>query len=159
MVRHGFRLIAFALTLAAATACAQTPKTSAALTTQSPEVKEVADTLRAMYAAAQKDDLEGFHAVVTPGFYAFDNGQRFEGDALMRLIIDLHGQGAKAVWTVTQPDVHINGNYAWISYVNVGSFQMSATSPVVPTTWLESATLEKQGTWKIAFFHSTRVPS
>ncbi len=126
---------------------------------QSAEAKQVADTIRAMYAAAQKDNLDGFHAVVAPGFYAFDDGQRFDGDALMRMVIDLHGKGAKAVWTVTQPDVHISGNSAWIAYTNVGSLQMSPTAPVVPVQWLESAVLEKQsGRWKIVFFHSTRVP-
>jgi hypothetical protein len=112
-----------------------------------------------MYAAAQKDDLDAFHAVVTAGFYAFDTGQRFDGDALMRLIIDLHEKGAKAVWTVTEPDVHISGDHAWIAYTNVGSLQMSPTAPVVPMKWLESAVLERQGgKWKIAFFHSTAVP-
>jgi hypothetical protein len=131
--------------------------------TQSASAEEkvrVADTLRAMYAAAQKDDLDGFHAVTTTGFYAFDGGTRFEGDALMRLIIALHAKGAKAVWTVTQPDVHISGDHAWIAYLNVGSLKMSADAPVVPMQWLESATLAKQnGQWKIEFFHSTRVPA
>jgi ketosteroid isomerase-like protein len=123
------------------------------------EANEVADTLRAMYAAAQKDDLDAFHAVVTPDFYAFDTGTRYDGDALMRLAIDLHGKGAKGVWTVTEPDVHISGDHAWITYTNVGSMQMSPTAPVVPMKWLESAVLVRQGgKWKIAFFHSTAVP-
>jgi ketosteroid isomerase-like protein len=140
-----------ALSASAATTSAQASKPA--------EANEVADTLRAMYAAAQKDDLDAFHAVTTPGFYAFDNGTQFDGNALMRLIIDLHGKGAKAVWTVTEPDVHISGDHAWIAYTNVGSLQMSPTAPVVPMKWLESAVLERQdGKWKIAFFHSTAIP-
>jgi hypothetical protein len=134
--------------------------TAAAQADTSEEAAHVADTLRAMYAAATRDDLEGFHAVTTSQFYAFDSGVRFDGDALMKLIISLHARGAKAVWTVTQPDVHISGYHAWITYRNVGSLQMAADAPVVPMQWLESATLVKQdGKWKIEFFHSTRVPA
>jgi ketosteroid isomerase-like protein len=159
MARNALTTIALTLTLATGAARAQTPHTTSQQGDQSVEASAVADTLRAMYAAAQKDDLDAFHAVVTSGFYAFDNGQRFDGDALMRMVIDLHGKGAKAVWTVTKPNVHISGNEAWITYTNVGSLQMSPASPVVPVQWLESACLVKQeGRWKIAFFHSTRVP-
>ena len=57
----------------------------------------------------------------------------------------------------TEPEVHINGNTAWIAYVNKGS--ISDASGIVNQNWLESAFLEKQaGTWKIVFMHSTRVP-
>lgn len=153
-------LLLCAAVLSSHNASAASLKTPAAQSASADESAHVADTLRAMYAAAQKDDLNAFHAVVTPDFYAFDGGTRFEGDALMRLIITLHAKGAKAVWTVTQPDVHISGDHAWIAYLNVGSLQMSADAPVVPMQWLESATLVKQnGQWKIEFFHSTRVPA
>jgi ketosteroid isomerase-like protein len=161
MTKQRFAGIVFTLILSLA-AHAAIPASAAKTSVQATQpagANEVADTLRAMYAAAQRDDLDAFHAVVTPGFYAFDTGQRFDGDALMRLIIDLHGKGAKAVWTVTEPDVHISGDHAWIAYTNVGSLQMSPTAPVVPMKWLESAVLERQsGRWKIAFFHSTSVP-
>lgn len=152
--------IRFTLALLLCAALFPVFRASAAQTASPDEAARVADTLRAMYAAAQTDNLAAFHAVVTPGFYAFDGGTRFEGDALMRLIIALHAKGAKAVWTVTQPDVHISGDHAWIAYLNVGSLKMSADAPVVSMQWLESATLVKQnGQWKIEFFHSTRVPA
>lgn len=164
MTRYGVAVLALALLPQAAHAGGRAGAEARATVSAQPEQprvsEEVADTLRAMYAAAQKDDLEAFHALVTPGFYAFDNGSRFEGDALMRMVIQYHRSGFKAVWAVTKPDVHISGDHAWITYINVGSLQMSADAPVVPTEWLESAELEWQGgRWKIAFFHSTRVPS
>jgi hypothetical protein len=46
-----------------------------------------------MYAAAATDDLVRIHSVVSEKFYAFDGGQRFDGDALMNLIKTLHAAG------------------------------------------------------------------
>jgi Calcium/calmodulin dependent protein kinase II association domain len=58
---------------------------------------------------------------------------------------------------VTEPDVHISGNTAWIAYVNIGS--IADGSGTMDQKWLESAFLERQGgRWKIVFLHSTRVP-
>jgi ketosteroid isomerase-like protein len=60
-------------------------------------------------------------------------------------------------WNVTEPDVHISGNTAWIAYVNKGS--IDDASHTVNQNWPESAFLQKEaGTWKIVFMHSTRVP-
>ncbi len=118
----------------------------------------VADTVRTMYAAAKADDLTLFHSVAASGFYAFDNGSRFDGDALMNLIIKFHAAGYAWVWTVNEPRVQPDCNTATITYVNKGSI----TSPkgTQEQSWLESALLEKQaGRWKIRFFHSTRVPA
>jgi ketosteroid isomerase-like protein len=152
--------IALILLLIPRPALPQSTETPPISSARSAQADAVADTMRAMYAAAEKGDIEAFHALVTPGFYAYDNGERFDGDALIRMVIDLEAKGAKAVWTVTKPDVHISGNDAWIAYTNVGSLRMSPAAPVVPVEWLESATLERQrGKWKIAFFHSTRVPA
>jgi len=144
-------VLCFCLTIAAnarSTPCATNPADQAA----------VADTLRNLYKAAAADDLAGFNAVVAPGFYAFDGGTRFDGDAIMKAIGQYHAKGVRFVWTVTQPDVHVHCDEAWIAYVNQGSIQMKPDSAPIPTTWVESAVLErKSGGWKLVFFHSTRV--
>ena len=58
---------------------------------------------------------------------------------------------------MTEPDLHISGNTAWIAYVNKGS--ITDRSGTIDQKWLESAFLEKrEGVWKIVFMHSTRVP-
>jgi hypothetical protein len=117
----------------------------------------VAQTIRTMYDAATTDDLKKFDSVTAPGFYMYDNGQRFERDAIMKLIIAQHAKGAKYVWTVTQPDVHVSCDEAWIAYVNDGSVQPGPDAAAMPMKWLESAVLRREdGTWKIVFFHSTR---
>jgi hypothetical protein len=119
--------------------------------------KQVVDTVSTIFTAARADDVAKFDSVIAPGFYIFDVGARFNGDAIMALIKGQHAAGKRYEWNVTEPDVHINGNTAWIAYVNKGS--ISDASGTVNQNWLESAFLEKQaGTWKIVFMHSTRVP-
>jgi ketosteroid isomerase-like protein len=118
---------------------------------------QVTEAMRSFFAAATADDLDKLHAVTVPEFYAFDAGGRFTRDALMDLIKRAHAAGKVYVWTVNDPEVHISGDIAWITYVNRGSIRdASGTKDVV---WLESAVLQKdEGTWRIHFFHSTRKP-
>jgi hypothetical protein len=119
---------------------------------------QIIDDLNTVFAAARTDDVAKFNSVIAPGFYIFDGGTRFDGDAVMGLIKAQHAAGKRFEWNVTEPDVRIDGNTAWIAYVNQGS--ITDASGTVNQKWLESAVLEKQaGNWKIVFMHSTRVPS
>jgi hypothetical protein len=120
--------------------------------------RQVVDTVSTIFTAARSDDVAKFDSVIAPGFYIFDGGARFNGDTIMALIKAQHVAGKRYEWNVTEPDVHINGNTAWIAYVNKGN--ISDASGTVNQNWLESAFLEKQaGSWKIVFMHSTRVPA
>ena len=121
----------------------------------------IVDTVRTMYAAATVDDMTKLHAIFAPGAYLFDGGVRYNSvDALMQLIHDYRAKGAKFVWNVTQPDVHVHCNEAWVAFVNDGSIAMPGAAAATPQKWLESANMEKQdGVWKIVFFESTRVPA
>ncbi|HMF76177.1 MAG TPA: nuclear transport factor 2 family protein [Bryobacteraceae bacterium] len=120
--------------------------------------KQIVDTVSTIFAAALSDDVAKFDSVIAPGFYMYDGGARFNGDAIMALIKAQHAAGKRYEWNVTEPDVHISGNAAWIAYVNKGS--ITDVSGTVNQTWLESAFLQKQaGAWKIVFLHSTRVPA
>jgi ketosteroid isomerase-like protein len=121
------------------------------------EQAQVIEVMRAFYVAATNDDLAKFHTVVTDDFYSYDGGKRFSGDELMELIKAAHAAGKVYVWNVTKPEVHVHGDAAWITYVNEGS--VTDTSGTKNVTWLESAFLRREkGSWRIAFFHSTRVP-
>ena len=118
---------------------------------------QVTEAVRSMYAALTADDIARFRAVTTPDFYAFDAGKRFTGDGLMDLVKTAHAAGKVYVWTVNEPDVHIDRDIAWITYVNRGSIKDA--SGIKEVTWLESAVLQKEkGVWRIRFFHSTRAP-
>jgi ketosteroid isomerase-like protein len=123
-----------------------------------PDQQQVVDTVSTVFTAARADDLAKFDSVIAPGFYIFDGGARFQGDSIMALIKAQHAAGKRYEWNVTEPDVHISGNTAWIAYVNKGS--ITDASGTVNQNWLESAFLEQQaGAWKIVFMHSTRVPA
>jgi ketosteroid isomerase-like protein len=119
--------------------------------------KQVVDTVNTIFSAASTEDIAKLDSVIAPDFYIFANGMRFNGDALMAAIKALHAAGKRNDEHVTEPDIHISGNTAWIAYVNKGS--ITDASGTVNQNWLESAFLEKQaGTWKILFMHSTRIP-
>jgi len=121
------------------------------------EQKQVVDTVSTIFTAARADDVAKFNSVIASDFYIFDGGARFNAETIMAFIKAQHAAGKRYEWNVTEPDVHISGNTAWVAYVNKGS--ITDASGTVNQNWLESAFLEKQaGTWKIVFMHSTRVP-
>ena len=102
--------------------------------------------------------LPCFIALLLRVFTFFDNGVRLDGDSLMTLLEKMHATGARFEWHVTEPDIHINGNTAWIAYTNKGNITNASTT--TDQQWVESAFLEKQsGNWKIVFMHSTRAPA
>ena len=120
--------------------------------------EKVIEAVRLMYVAATNDDVAQFRNVASADFYAFDVGKRLTGEELMELVKNAHAAGKVYVWQVTEPQVHIDGRTAWITYVNRGSLQDAAGRKDL--SWLESAVLGKEnGVWRIQFFHSTRVPS
>jgi ketosteroid isomerase-like protein len=121
------------------------------------EQVKIVEVMSTFITAIHDDDLSKFDTIVVPGFYIFDNGVRFNGDALMTMVKKMHAAGKHFEWHVTEPDVHVSGNTAWIAYVNKGSITSGSTT--TDQQWLESAFLTKQsGDWKIVFMHSTRVP-
>jgi ketosteroid isomerase-like protein len=124
----------------------------------SSDQKQVVDTVSTIFIASRADDIAKFNSVIALGFYIFDGGARFNGDAVMVFIKAQHAAGKRYKWNVTEPDVHVSGNTAWIAYTNKGS--ITDSSGTMNQKWLESAFLEKQaGAWKIVFMHSTRVPA
>lgn len=131
---------------------------AAQASTVTADEEAVAQTLRLMYVALTKEDAAQLRAVTTSDFYAFDGGEKFTGEELVALIKSAHAVGKTFVWTVPAPKVRIEGTVAWITYLNRGTVQDAAGKKDV--SWLESAVLLKEGgTWRIQFFHSTRVPA
>ena len=118
--------------------------------------RQIVDRVSTIFDAARTDDVAKFNSVIAAEFYMFDGGARFNGDAIMAFIKAQHAAGKRYEWNVTEPDVHISGNTAWIAYVNKGS--ITDASGTTNQKWLESAFLRKEaGNWKIVFMHSTRV--
>jgi ketosteroid isomerase-like protein len=142
-----FALVSFALV----------PGAGAQKDSPMPEQKQIVSAVNTVFAALRADDRGELDSVVTPDFYLFDGGVRLNADSLMTLMKAQYAAGKRYEWNVTDPDVHVSGNTAWIAYINNGTIGDAAGS--APQQWLESAFLEKQaGIWKIVFMHSTRVP-
>ncbi len=121
------------------------------------EEQQIVNTVSTIFAALLTDDVAKFDSVVAPDFYLFDGGVRFNGDSVVAFIKTQHAAGKRYEWSVTEPDVHISGDTAWIAYVNKGS--ITDASGTAKQNWLESAFLERRtGNWKVVFAQSTRVP-
>lgn len=150
--------IGISVALAAVLLAAKMSGTNAQGKRLTADQQQIVDTVSTIFTAARADDVETFDSVVARGFYLYDDGARFDGDAVMAVIKRLHVAGKRYEWHVTEPDVHIGDDTAWITFVNQGS--ISDASGTTDQTRLESAFLEKQArAWKIVFLHSTRVPS
>ena len=150
-LRTDLLTVAFALIFSAhiSTAGAQQKRLTA-------DESQIVDTVSTIFDAARADDVAKFKSVIAAEFYIFDGGARFNADSIMAFIKAQHAAGKHYEWNVTEPDVHISGNTAWIAYVNKGS--ITDASGTTNQKWLESAFLEKQaGNWKIIFMHSSRV--
>ena len=118
----------------------------------------IVKTLEQMFSAGQHADLDRFHAATTKDFYAYDNGKRFDGDGLMDMIKQYQAKGYQNIWSVREPQVHVNCDIAWVTYVNKGMIKQP-DGTMTSMTWLESAVMRWDGTaWKVRFLHSTRVP-
>jgi ketosteroid isomerase-like protein len=118
--------------------------------------KQVVATVSDVFAALQAEDEGKLTAVVSTDFYLFDNGKRLNERAVFETFRSLHRAGKHFAWRVTQPDVHLKGDTAWIAYVNKGSITTNAVT--TEQEWLESAFLQKKsGKWEIEFMQSQRV--
>lgn len=163
-LRLHLHALATAVVLAAVHACAPQPiaATTHAGTARPADCApgdgaDPADAIRAMYAALTVDDAEALGRLFAPDFYAFEVGQRFTGPELVALIKAAHAAGKTFVWNVIAPETHLVCDLAWVTWENRGS--ISDAAGVKPITWIESAVLRwVDGAWRLAFFHSSRVP-
>jgi hypothetical protein len=122
------------------------------------EQQSVVASVEIMFKSIGADDVKCFKSVTTSGFYLFDAGSRFDGTSILGMVQQLKAAGTTFDWNVTEPDVHIDGNSAWIAYVDRGSMIEPSCSRSME--WLESVFLIKDAsTWKLAFMQSTPVAS
>jgi ketosteroid isomerase-like protein len=120
-----------------------------------PEAR-VLEAVETMYRALERDDAELFGRATTPDFYAFDVGARYTGGELFEVIRKAHAAGRTYSWRVTEPRIGIDGDTAWITYVNRGWIEDAKGRRDV--AWLESAVLRREAeSWRVGFLHSTRM--
>jgi len=118
--------------------------------------KAVAAAAQAWFEAGRRDDLSALDVIQAPGFYAYDNGNRYDGLALGQLVKAAHGSGTQIEWNLHDFDIHLGCDQAWAAWVNTGA--VGTRGAMQPVTWLESAVFAwRDGAWKMAFLHSGRV--
>jgi len=121
------------------------------------EERSITDVVRTLLVALRNEDQTELNSVVTPDFYIFDNGSRFDKDSVMAFMKHLHASGKQIEWNITEPDVHVVGDVAWIAYLNKGTITTGQIKS--DQSWLESGFLErKSGKWQLEFMQSTRIP-
>src|SRR4051794_34007492 len=153
MTKHDRLFIATALLLTSTIGAAASVQSTASSTDEI----QVTETVRSMFAALSAEDIPKLRSLIAPNFYAFEAGGRITGDALIDLMKKAHAAGKVYVWTINEPEVHIDGSMAWVTYINRGSIKDASETKNV--SWLESAVLRKEkDNWRIQFLHSTRVP-
>jgi len=82
---------------------------------------QIVERVNSMFTALQTEDTAKLNFILAPDFYMFDGGHRFNGEAIVARIKALQDSGMRFEWSVTQPDIHISGNTAWIAYVNAAA--------------------------------------
>lgn len=116
--------------------------------------EKVVDAIRMMFAAMSNDDMDQYREITAPDFYVFDMGKNMTSEQLFGVVKNAHESGMTFSWRVTEPQVYINGQMAWITYVNRGVIQNGTEKQEL--TWLESAVLLKtDNAWRILFLHSS----
>ncbi len=125
--------------------------------TSSAENSKVIRAVQELFDAMRTDNLERFREITAPNFYAYDAGMRFNGTELQDFVKSAHASGKRFEWSITEPQVHVACNVAWITYVNIGAVEDASGRQ--PISWLESAILEyTHSRWHIQFLHSSRMP-
>src|SRR5260370_34240030 len=82
---------------------------------------QIVNTVSVIFAAARTDDVAKFDSVIAPDFYIYDGGVRFTGDTVMAMIKAQHAAGKRHERNLTEPDLHITRQTAWIKNINQGS--------------------------------------
>ena len=124
-----------------------------------PSISAEADTpehaVCSFFRAMATDDDAALSRLASRGFYAFDNGKRFDGRALFDLVKSVHPSGKVLVWTLGPIDVHRRGSLAWAAGAIHGA--VGAPGAMTPVNWLESANLHREGrVWVLDFLNSAR---
>jgi hypothetical protein len=122
----------------------------------SPEAPAVIAALRAFYAALQSDDAQAAERAASQAFYAYDGGVRYTADGLAGTIREARARGASYEWNLSEFDVHVSCDQAWLAYRNTGGVRDD--HGFTPVVWLESAALVRTPAgWKVRFLHASRA--
>jgi ketosteroid isomerase-like protein len=123
-----------------------------------PEAQELVATIERVFVAIGSDDQMRLNEVLCEDFHAFENGARVTRRELLDLMSTYHAKGRRYQWSVTSPQIEVQGDLGVVVYVNLGSITEVPGSDPIPMSWLETVLLRRQESrWRLAFLHSTRT--
>jgi hypothetical protein len=115
-------------------------------------------TIERAFAAIADDDPVRLADIFGEDFHAFENGVPMTGQELLDRMSRYYKEGRRYRWSVTSPQIELNGNLGVVIYVNRGSITEAPGADPIPMSWLERVVLRRQGSgWRLAFLHSTRT--
>jgi len=121
------------------------------------DAQEMVATIERIFAALGENDRVLLDQLLCDDFHAFENGARVTGRELLELMSRYHAEGRRYRWSISAPQVEVQGDLGVLVYVNHGSITVAPCDPM-PMSWLETALLRRQGSgWRLAFLHSTRT--
>jgi ketosteroid isomerase-like protein len=122
------------------------------------EAHELVATIERVFVAIGSDDQMRLNEVLCEDFHAFENGARVTRRELLDLMSRYHAEGRRYQWSVTSPQIEVQGDLGVVVYVNRGSITEVPGSDPLPMSWLETVLLRRQESrWRLAFLHSTRT--
>lgn len=99
-----------------------------------------------MFDALRVEDVKKFDSVIAPGFHMFDGGIRCR-NAVIDFIKAQPVAGNRHEWNVTDPDVHIRSNIAWIAYVRTPLSEIASVTLKEAAQEQSSGQERCQNTW------------
>jgi ketosteroid isomerase-like protein len=122
------------------------------------EAEELVATIERVQAALAANDRARLDELLCHDFHAFENGVHMSGRELLEIMSRFHAAGKRYRWSVTSPQIEVQGNLGVVMYVNHGSIVEAPGANPVPQSWLETVLLRRQRSgWCLAFLHSTRA--
>jgi hypothetical protein len=122
------------------------------------EAHEVIATIERVQSALAANDRARLDELLCHDFHAFENGIHMSGQALLEVMSKYYAAGKRYKWSVSSPQVEVQGNLGVVIYVNHGSIVEAHDAKAVAQSWLESVVLRRRNSaWRLAFLHSSRT--
>lgn len=124
-------------------------------TTTDPRADDAAIALKGFFAALDSGDRDRFNYTITGDFSLFEEGRVWDADRIFSVVNT--GEPWRRRWTISQPDIIVDGALATARYRN--TLRAESDETVRVKEWLESAVLKHDGDgWRVSFIHSTTIP-
>jgi hypothetical protein len=122
------------------------------------EADDLVAAIERVMVCVAENDRSHLDELLCEDFHAFENGVHLSGGELLDLMGSYYAEGKRYRWSVTSPQIEVQGDFGAVVYLNVGSITEAPGTEPIAMSWLETALLRRQDArWRLAFLHSTRA--